>query len=161
MVETSTRVEGHVFTHNVGWVLEHLKHPLKMVNRYWSPVSDCGQTARVCGDIVAPYISKLCGTDDVCLHSLFSDSHVSFLDGMVDGPVQMGPADMVDGHRAYHPGVLFLDLERAWQSSGRLLRHFQINYPRSLSITVCVAAWNQLPRDRGGVMSTRVRTASG
>ena len=29
-----------------------------------------------------------------------------FLDGMVDGPVQTGPTDMVDSHRAYCPGVL-------------------------------------------------------
>ena len=65
MVETGTRMEGRVFTHNVGWVPEHLKHPLKTVDRYWSPVSDCGQTARVCGGLVAPYIPKLCGNNDV------------------------------------------------------------------------------------------------
>ena len=59
----------------------------------------------------------------------------SISDGMVDGPVWMGPTDMVDGHRAYCPGVLlFLDLECARQSSGRLRRHFQINYPRSSPI---------------------------
>ena len=80
---------------------------------------------------------------------------------MVDGPVQTGPTDMVDSLWAYCPGILFLDLDRAWQSSGHLLRRFQINYPRSSSIRVCIAAWNQLPRDGGGVMSTRVRTASG
>ena len=57
------------------------------------------------------------------------------LDGMVDGPVQTGPTDMVDDYWAYRPGVLFfLDLERAWQSSGRLRRRFQINYPRSSPI---------------------------
>ena len=28
-------------------------------------------------------------------------------DGMVDGPVQTGPTDMVDSHRAYRPDVLF------------------------------------------------------
>ena len=77
MVKTSTRVEGCVFTHNVGWVPEHLKHPLKMVDRYWSLVSDCGQTARVCGDIITPYIPKLCGINDVCSHFLASNSHVS------------------------------------------------------------------------------------
>ena len=55
MVETSTRVEGCMLTHNVGWVPEHLKHPLKMVDRYWSPVSDRGQTASD-GDVVTPYI---------------------------------------------------------------------------------------------------------
>ena len=65
MVETGTRVEGRVSTYNVGWVLEHLKHPLKMVDQYRSPVSDCGQMVRVCEDLVAPYISKLCGNDDV------------------------------------------------------------------------------------------------
>ena len=60
---------------------------------------------------------------------------LSLSDGMVDGPVQTGPTDMVDGHRAYRPGVLFfLDLQRAWQSSGRLRRRFQINYPRSSPI---------------------------
>ena len=91
-------------------------------------------------------------------YSLFSDSHVLALDGMVNGPVWTGPTDMVDGHRAYRPSILFLDLECAWQSSGCLQRRFQINYPRSSSIIVCVAAWNQLPRDRGGVMSTHVRT---
>ena len=47
MVETSTRVEGRVFAQNVGWVPEHLKHLLKTVNWYRSPVSNCGQTARV------------------------------------------------------------------------------------------------------------------
>ena len=65
MVETSTRVEGCVFTHNVGWVPEHLKHPLKTVDQYWSPVSDHGQMARVCGNLVAPYIPKLCRNDNV------------------------------------------------------------------------------------------------
>ena len=60
---------------------------------------------------------------------------LSLLDGMVDGPVQTGPTEMVDGHRAYRPGVLlFLDLEHARQSSGRLRRRFQINYPRSAPI---------------------------
>ena len=139
MVETSTRVEGRVFTHNVGWVLEHLKHPLKTVNRYWSLVSDHGQTARVCGDVITPYIPKLCGNNDVHSHFLVSDSYVSVFfslsDGMVDGPVRTGPADMVGDQRAYRPGVLlFLDLERARQSSGRLRRRFQINYPRSSAI---------------------------
>ena len=55
---------------------------------------------------------------------------------MVDGPVWMGLTDMVDSHQAYCPSVLFLDLECAQQSSGRLLGHFQINYLRSSSITV-------------------------
>ena len=109
MVETSTRVEGRVFTHNIGWVPEHLKHPLKMVDRYRSPVSDRGQMARVCGDLVTPYIPKLCGEEQCFSHFLFSDSHVSvsLSDGMVDGPVQTGPTDMVDGHQAYRPSVLF------------------------------------------------------
>ena len=65
MVETGTHMEGHVFTHNVGWVLEHLKHPLKTIDRYWSLVSNRGQMARVCWDIIAPYIPKLYGNDDV------------------------------------------------------------------------------------------------
>ena len=78
---------------------------------------------------------------------------------MVDGPVRTGPAVMVNDLQAYHSGILsFLDLECTWQGSGRLQRHFQINYPR-LSIKVCVAAWNQLPRDGGDVTSTHVRTA--
>ena len=164
MVETSTCVEGRVFTHNVGWVPKHLKHPLKTVDQYWSLVSDHGQMARVCGDIIAPYIPKLCGNNDVLFifFSLILMFQLSLSDGMVDGPIQMGPTNMVEGHRAYHPGVLlFLNLEHTRQSSGRLRRRFQINYPRSSSITVCIAAWNQLPRDGGGVMSTHVRTASG
>ena len=108
MVETSTHVKGCVFTHNVGWVLEHLKHPLNTVDQYRSSVSDRGQMARVCGDIIAPYIPKLYGTNYVFSHFLFSDSHVSAftLDGMVDGPVWTGPTDLVDGHQAYRPGVL-------------------------------------------------------
>ena len=55
MVETSTHVEGCMLTHNVGWVPEHLKHPLKMVDWYRSLVSDRGQMASS-GDVVAPYI---------------------------------------------------------------------------------------------------------
>ena len=69
--------------------------------------------------------------------SSLSDSHVSAFtfDGMVDGPIQMGPTDMVDDLRADRPDVFFfLDLECARQSSGRLLGHFQINYPRSSPI---------------------------
>ena len=133
MVKTNTRMEGCVFTHNIGWVLEHLKHLLKTVDRYWSPVSDRGQMARVCWGIVAPYIPKLCGNNDASFisFSLILMFRLSLSDGMVDGPVQTGPTDMVDGHWAYCPGVLlFLDLEHARQSSGRLRRHFQINYPR-------------------------------
>ena len=65
MVETSTCVEGRMFTHNDGWVPEHLKHPLKTVDQYWSPVSDRGQMARVCGGLIAPYIPKLCRNNDV------------------------------------------------------------------------------------------------
>ena len=70
MVETSTHVEGRVFTHNIGWVPEHLKHPLKMVDWYWSPASNRGQTVRVCGDVITPYIPKLCGINDVRSHFL-------------------------------------------------------------------------------------------
>ena len=44
MVETSTRVEGRVFTHNIGWVPEHLKHPLKMIDWYRSSVSGHDRT---------------------------------------------------------------------------------------------------------------------
>ena len=65
MVKTSTCVEGHVFTHNVGWVPEHLKHPLKTVDRYWIPVSNHGQTTRVWWDFIAPYIPVYVGTNDV------------------------------------------------------------------------------------------------
>ena len=65
MVKTSTCVEGHVFTHNVGWVPEHLKHLLKTVDRYWIPVSDRGQTTRVWQDFIAPYIPAYVGTNDI------------------------------------------------------------------------------------------------
>ena len=44
MVETNTRMEGRVFTHNDGWVPGHLKHLLKTIDRYRSPVSDRGRT---------------------------------------------------------------------------------------------------------------------
>ena len=79
MVETSTRVEGCVSTHNVGWVLEHLKHPLKTVDRYWSPVSDRDQMASS-GDVVAPYIPIMVGYvegNEVLFSFLVSGSHVS------------------------------------------------------------------------------------
>ena len=58
-------MKGRVLTYNDGWVPEHLKHPLKMVDRYWSLVSNRGQMARVCGDLITPYIPKLCGRNDV------------------------------------------------------------------------------------------------
>ena len=47
---------------------------------------------------------------DVCIFLLFLILmfRLSLSDGMVDGPVQTGPTDMVDGHRAYRLGVLFL-----------------------------------------------------
>ena len=91
MVETSTCVEGHVFTHNIGWVPEHLKHPLKTVDRYWSLVSDRNQMASS-GGIVAPYIPIMVmwRATKFCFPFLVSGSHVSvfhLLDGMVDGPV--------------------------------------------------------------------------
>ena len=138
MVETGTRVEGRVFTHNVGWVPEHFKHPLKTVDRYWSPVSDRGQMASS-GDVVTPYIPILAMWRVMRFYFHFLFLVLVFLfslsDGMVDDPVQTGSTNMVDGHRAYRPGVLlFLDLECARQSSGRLLGHFQINYPRSSPI---------------------------
>ena len=135
MVETGTRVEGRVFTHNVGWVPEHLKHPLKMVNQYRSPMSDRGQTARVWRDLVAPYIPKLCGNDDVLFHVLFSDSHVSVF-GWNGGRPCTDRAHRYGGQPSGLPPrrPSFLDLERAWQSSGHLRRRFQINYPRSSPI---------------------------
>ena len=90
MVETSTRVEGRVFTHNVGWVLEHLKHPLKTVDWYWSPVSDHDQMASS-GDVVAPYIPIMVmwRATKFCFHFLFLVLmfRLSLLDGMVEGPV--------------------------------------------------------------------------
>ena len=65
MVETDTHVEGCVFTHNVGWVPEHLKHPLKTVDQYRSLVSDCGQTARVWWASLLPTYPRHVGTNDV------------------------------------------------------------------------------------------------
>ena len=102
MVETSTRVEGCVFTHNIGWVPEHLKHPLKTVDRYWSPVSDHGQMASM-GGVIAPHIpimviwqaTRFCFSHFLVLVLMF---RFSLSDGMVDGPVQAGPTDMVDDH---------------------------------------------------------------
>ena len=138
MVETSTRVEGRVFTHKVGWVPEHLKHPLKTVDQYWSLVSDRGQMASS-GDVVTPYIPIMVMWRVTRFYFHFLLLVIMFWlslsDGMVDGPVRTGPTNMVDGHQAYRPGVLlFLDLECTRQSSGRLLGHFQINYLRSSPI---------------------------
>ena len=67
MVETGTCVEGRVLTHNVGWVPEHLKHPLKTVDWYWSLVSDRDQMASS-GDVVAPYIPIMVVTADTAVH---------------------------------------------------------------------------------------------
>ena len=107
-------------------------------------------------DFIAPYIPSTSGPMKLCF--IFSFLWFSWF-WMVDGPVWTGPTIMVNNLRAYCSGILsFLDLECAWQSSGCLQRHFQINYPRS-SIRVCVTVWNQLPSDRGGVTSIHVRTA--
>ena len=78
MVETSTRVEGCVFTHNVGWVPEHLKHPLKTVDWYWSPVSNCDQMASM-GGVVASHIPIMVmwQATRFCFSFLVSGSHVS------------------------------------------------------------------------------------
>ena len=91
MVETSTHVEGRVFTHNIGWVPEHLKHLLKTVDRYWSSVSDHDQMASV-GSIVTPHIPimvmwrvmRFCFSCFLFLVLMF---RFSLSDGMVDGPV--------------------------------------------------------------------------
>ena len=105
MVETSTHVEGRVLTHNVGWVPEHLKHPLKTVDRYWSPVSDRDQMASS-GDVITPYIPILVMWRVMRFYFHFLFLVLMFRLSLSDG--------MVDGHWAYHPGVLFfLDLERA------------------------------------------------
>ena len=139
MVETSTRVEGRVFTHNVGWVPEHLKHPLKTVDRYWSPVSDHDQMA-CSGDVVAPYIPIMVGYmegNEVLFSFLVSGSHVSaFIFGWNGGWPCTDGAHRYGGRPLGIPPrrPSFLDLERARQSSGRLRRRFQINYPRSSPI---------------------------
>ena len=89
------------------------------------------------GTLLLPTYLSYVGATMFVFHFLFSDSHVSVLlsDGMVDGSVWTGPTDMVDSHQAHRPSVLlFLDLEHAWQSSGRLWRRFQINYLRSSPI---------------------------
>ena len=80
MVETSTRMEGHVFTHNVGWVPEHLKHLLKTVDWYWSPVSDHGQMVSS-GGVVTPYIPIMVmwRVTRFYFPFLVSGSHVSVL----------------------------------------------------------------------------------
>ena len=138
MVETSTRVEGRVFTHSVGWVLEHLKHPLKTVDRYWSPVSDRGQMASS-GDVVTPYIPIMAMWRVTRFYF-----HFSFLVLMIRFSFRMewwmalyrrGPPIWwtAIGHTA-PASFSFLDLECTRQSSGRLLGHFQINYPRSSPI---------------------------
>ena len=117
-----------MLTYNDGWVPEHLKHPLKMVDRYWSPVSDRGQMASS-EDVVAPHIPIMAiwRVTRFSFSFLVSGSHVLFSlsDGMVDGPVRTGPTNMVDGHRAYRPGVLFfLGLRvrptEQWSSVGAL-----------------------------------------
>ena len=67
MVNTSTCVEGHVFTHIVGWVPEHLKHLLKMISWYWSPASDCGQTTGVWMGLHCSLHTRYVGTNEVVL----------------------------------------------------------------------------------------------
>ena len=147
-----------MFIHIVGWVLKHLKHLLKMIVRYWSLASDRGQMMRV-------WIGLHCS-----LHTWYvmaNEVMLSFLFSLILMVSDGGWPCMNGAHRyGEQPlGLLprcssFLDSECAQQSSGHLRRHFQINYPRS-SIKVCIAVWNQLPRDGGGVTSTHVRTALG
>ena len=138
MVETNTCVEGHVFTHNVGWVPEHLKHLLKTVDRYWSPVSDHDQVASS-GDVVAPYIPIMVmwRATKFLFSFLISGSHVSVLLRMEWRMALYGWGPPIwwtaIGHIA-PASFSFLNLERARQSSGRLQRRFQINYPRSSPI---------------------------
>ena len=63
------------------------------------------------------------------------------LDGMVEGPVWTGPTNMVDGHRAYRPGVLFfLGLRtrsaEQWSSAKAFANQLPqvITYPRYASL---------------------------
>ena len=138
MVETNTRVKGHVFTHNVGWVPEHLKHPLKTVDWYWSPVSNHDQVASS-GDVVAPYIPIMVmwrATKFLFLF-LISGSHVSILLWMEWQMALYGRGPPIWWTAIGHitpVSFSFLNLEHAQQSSGHLRRHFQINYPRSSPI---------------------------
>ena len=72
MVETGTCVEGHVFTHIVGWVPEHLKHPLKMIGWYWSLASNCGQTTGIWMGLHCPLHTWYIRANEVMFQFLFS-----------------------------------------------------------------------------------------
>ena len=159
MVKTSTCMEGHVFTHIIGWVLEHLKYLLKMISWYWSLASNHSQMTEVWMGLHCSLHTRYVGTDEVMSSFLFTLTFMVLGDGWpyMDEAHQSGeqPSGLLPRCSS------FLDSECTQQSSGRLLRHFQINYPRSSSIRVCIAVWNQLHRDGGGVTSTHVRTALG
>ena len=138
MVETSTCVEGRVFTHNVGWVLKHLKHPLKTVDWYRSLVSDRDQMVSS-GDVVTPYIPIL-----VMWQVTRFYFHLLFLVLMFWFHFRMKwwmalyrrglPIWWTTIRHIAPASFYFLDSECAQQSSGHLLGHFQINYPRSSPI---------------------------
>ena len=72
MVKTSKCMEGHVFTRIVGWVPEHLKHPLKMIGWYWSSASNRGQMTGVWTGLHYPLHTQYVGADEVMFHFLFS-----------------------------------------------------------------------------------------
>lgn len=80
--------QAHAFTHNFGWVPEHLKHPLKTIDRYRSPMSDRGPTTWVAG-CFAPHVPIMHGYMESreVFRTRFSDSHL--VDGPLDGPTML------------------------------------------------------------------------
>ena len=58
------------------------------------------------GTLLLPTYLSYVGTMMSCFMFFSLILMFQSLDGMVEGPVQTGPTDMVDNHRAYRPGVL-------------------------------------------------------
>ena len=132
----------------------HLKHPLKTVDRYRRPVSDRGQMTAMGGSHITPCIPIPYAETNVvrscllCLNSHFSN--FSFL-------VEAHGRSM--GHRMVECASIPLSLSLYWTFRVRLGKQWSFTgaltnqLPQVIHLGY-VAAWNQLPRDRGGVMST-------
>ena len=134
--------------------LGHLKHPLKTIDRYWRPVSDRGRMTVMGGSHIDSYIPIPCiGTNKVMSRWLHLYSHVSDFFFLVEAHGRSM------GHRVVECASIPLSLSLYW--TFRVHPGKQWSFTGALSNQLpqvihlgYIAAWNQLPRDRGGVTST-------
>ena len=128
-----------------------------MVNRYWRPVSDRGRTTVMGGSHITPCIPIPYAETNVVMSCLLClDSQVSDFSFLVEALGQSM------GHRMVECASTPLSLslywtfrvrpEKQWSFAGALTNQL----PQVIHLGY-VAAWNQLPRDGGGVTSTAGR----